>query len=123
MTTKKILLVDDSPTALFMERLMLQREGYDITTAGDGREAVEKATKNPPDIIVMDVMMPRMTGFEACRELRKRPETQMVPIVLVTTRGEGANVEAGFEAGCNDYVTKPVDAPELLAKVRTHLGL
>jgi len=122
LTKKKVLLVDDSPTALFMERLMLQRESYQIVTACDGQDAVEKAGKEQPDIIVMDVMMPRMTGFEACREIKLRPETRHIPVVLVTTRGEGANVQAGFEAGCNDYVTKPVDAQELLTKVRNHLG-
>jgi DNA-binding response OmpR family regulator len=66
--------------------------------------------------------MPRTTGFEACRELKQREDTKSIPVILVTTRGEGENVETGFECGCNDYVTKPVNAQELLAKVRDHIA-
>jgi len=70
----------------------------------------------------MDVVMPRKTGFEACRELKQREDTKAIPVILVTTRGEGENVEAGYESGCNDYVTKPINAQELLTKVRDHIG-
>jgi PleD family two-component response regulator len=122
MTRKKILLVDDSRTSLFMEQMILKKGPYDIVTAGDGQEAVEKATAFQPDLIVMDVIMPRMTGFEACAELRKHKETEQIPVILVTTRGEGDNVEKGYAAGCNDYVTKPVNGAELLAKVRNQLA-
>jgi DNA-binding response OmpR family regulator len=122
MAKKKILLVDDSRTSLFMEQMILKKGPYDILTAGDGHEAVEKAVVAQPDIIVMDVVMPRMTGFEACAELRRREDTRHIPVILVTTRGEGDNVERGFEVGCSDYVTKPVNGMELLAKVRNHLA-
>jgi DNA-binding response OmpR family regulator len=71
-----------------------------------------------PDLVLMDVVMPRMNGFEAVKELRAQASTRDTPVIMVTTRGEGPNVETGFEAGCNDYVTKPVDALELLTKVR-----
>ena len=70
----------------------------------------------------MDVIMPRMTGFEACRELKQREDTKAIPVILVTTRGEEDNVETGFASGCNDYVTKPINAQELLAKVRDHIA-
>jgi len=122
MPNKKILLVDDSKTSLFMESMILKNGHYDLVTAVDGREAVDKALAEKPDLIVMDVVMPHMTGFEACRELRRLEATRDIPIILVTTRGEGENVEAGFESGCNDYVTKPVDGLELLSKVRSQLG-
>jgi len=119
---KKILLVDDSRTSLFMEQMILKKEPYDIITAGDGLEAVEKAEKEHPDLILMDVVMPRMTGFEALRELRGRESTRGIPIIMVTTRGEGPNVETGYQSGCTDYVTKPIDPVLLLGKVRSHLG-
>lgn len=118
---KKILVVDDSATTLMMEKMILRRGPFDLVTASDGVEAVEKATAEHPDLILMDVVMPRMTGFEACRALRGRDETSAIPIILVTTRGEGANVETGFASGCTDYVTKPIDAVELLAKVNDQL--
>ena len=115
---KKILCVDDSKTALFMVTTILKKEPYELITANDGQQAVEVAAAQHPDLILMDVIMPRMTGFEACRELKQREDTKAIPVILVTTRGEEANVEAGFESGCNDYVTKPINAQELLAKVR-----
>jgi CheY-like chemotaxis protein len=119
---KKILLVDDSRTSLFMERMILRQGPYDLLTAEDGAEAVEQALAERPDLILMDVIMPRMTGFEALRALRKSPVTRSTPVILVTTRGEPANVEEGWEAGCSDYLTKPIDPEELLAKVRGCLG-
>ena len=119
---KKILVVDDSRTTLFMEQMILRRGPYDLVTASDGREALDKAVEERPDLILMDVVMPRMTGFEACRAIRERPETSQIPVILVTTRGEAENVETGFASGCSDYVTKPIDAVELLAKVRNFVG-
>jgi len=118
---KKILLVDDSATAIMWERLILQKEPYTLEVARDGVEAVEKAKAAPPDLILMDVVMPRMDGFEAVRTLRAQPKTRDVPIIMVTTRGEAQNVERGFANGCNDYVTKPIDRLELLSKVRSYL--
>jgi len=121
-TVKKILLVDDSRTSLFMEKMILQQGPYKLLTACDGQEGVERALAEHPDLILMDVIMPRMTGFEACRELKQRDDTKTIPVILVTTRGEEDNVETGFASGCNDYVTKPINAQELLAKVRDHIA-
>ena len=122
MTRKKILVVDDSKTALFMESMILRKGHYDLVTADNGVEAVQKAVAELPDLILMDVVMPRMTGFEALRELRSREATKAIPIIMVTTRGEASNVETGFESGCTDYVTKPIDGLELLSKVRDYIG-
>jgi DNA-binding response OmpR family regulator len=122
MPRKKILLVDDSKTSLFMATMILKTGPYNIVVAKDGSEGVAKALSERPDLILMDVVMPKMTGFEALRELRQRDATKDIPVIMVTTRGEGENVEAGFESGCNDYVTKPIDGTALLAKVRDHLG-
>jgi CheY-like chemotaxis protein len=122
MDKKKILVVDDSRTALFMVTTILRKERYELVTACDGEQALEMAASERPDLILMDVIMPRKTGFEACRELKRREDTKAIPVILVTTRGEGENVEAGFQSGCNDYVTKPINALELITKVRDHMG-
>jgi len=120
--SKKILLVDDSKTALMMEKMILRDEPYDLIVAMDGDEAVEKAKAELPDLILMDVVMPRMTGFEACKQLRADEKTQSIPVIMVTTRGEGENVQRGYESGCADYVTKPIDGVELIEKIRNCLG-
>ena len=119
---KKILLVDDSKTILMMERMVLGSGGYQIVTASDGEEGVARALAERPDLILMDVVMPKLSGFEACRRLRQEEVTRDVPIILVTTRGEPSNVEAGYACGCTDYITKPIDSVELLAKLRDQLG-
>lgn len=121
--SKKILVVDDSKTALMMEREILEkRKNYQCVTAADGQEAVEKAQQEHPDLVLMDVVMPRMNGFEACKMMRQQPSTREIPIVLVTTRSEESYMEAGFLSGCNDYITKPVDGAELVALVESYLG-
>src|SRR3984885_1446392 len=121
--SKKILVVDDSKTALMMEREIVERRTtYQCVTASDGQEAVEKAQQERPDLVLMDVVMPRMNGFEACKRMRQQPGTREIPIVLVTTRGEESYMEAGFQSGCNDYITKPVDGAELVALLQSYLG-
>lgn len=122
MAQKKILMVDDSKTVLMMEQMMLRNGGYELVTATDGAEGVEKALRELPDLILLDVVMPKMDGFEACRRLREHPETRATPVIMVTTRGEPVNVEKGYEVGCTDYVTKPINGVELMAKIRTLLG-
>jgi len=122
MSRKKILLVDDSTTILMMEKFILRNGPYELLTASNGEEGVRKATEQVPDLILLDVIMPKMGGFEACRMIRDTEVTKAIPIIMVTTRGEAANVEAGWANGCTDYVTKPINAIELLAKVRNFLG-
>lgn len=121
-TQKKILLVDDSPTVLLMERLLLQSEPYALLSASNGMEAVEAAFAQQPDLILMDVVMPGMDGFEVCRILRSDTATRATPIILVTTKASLEHVERGYESGCNDYVTKPFNGNELRAKIENFLG-
>ena len=121
MRRKKILLVDDSATTLMMEQMVLRGEAYTIVTAKNGREAVAVAAAERPDLILLDVVMPEMNGFEACRRIRQQEATRRVPIIMVTTKGEEQNVETGFESGCSDYITKPINGAELLTKVRSYL--
>ena len=118
---KKILLVDDSRTVLLMHQLLLADRGYELLTARDGQDAVELAVAERPDIIFLDVVMPRMDGFAACQELRAHESTRNTPIIMVTTRGEPQNVQRGFESGCSDYITKPFNVNEFLDKLERYL--
>ena len=119
---RKILLVDDSATTHLWIKLILNKSAYEMVSARDGEEGVEKALAENPDLILMDVVMPRMDGFAACRRLRLHDATRQTPIIMVTTRSEARNVEQGFQAGCSDFITKPIDGLELLSKVRSLLG-
>jgi DNA-binding response OmpR family regulator len=122
MAQRKILLVDDSETILMMEQMILQKESYEILMARDGKEGIKKAVEMKPDLILMDVVMPKMNGFEAVKWLRQREETKSVPIVMVTTEAEIESMEAGYVSGCSDYVVKPIDGLELLTKVKNLLS-
>ena len=119
---KKILLVDDSATTLMMQKMILRAEPYEIVVARNGREALEVAAAENPDVILLDVVMPEMDGLETCRRLRIAEATRSTPVIMVTTRGEQTNIEAAFENGCTDYVTKPIDGIELLHKIRAAAG-
>jgi len=120
---KKVLLVDDSTTTLMMEEMILkQRTSYQCVTAKDGLDAISRAVVESPDLVLMDVVMPRMNGFEACKRMRLEASLRETPIILVTTRGEEEYVEAGFQSGCNDYITKPIDSFELVTLLHSYLG-
>ena len=120
---KKILLVDDSSTTLLVEEMVLREHTqYGLLLARDGEEAVEKAIAEQPNLILTDVVMPRMNGFKACREIRKHEALRKVPIIMVTSRGESYNVQQGFESGCNDYMTKPINGAELVEIVNGYLA-
>jgi len=105
-----------------MERMILAAERFEIVTAANGLEGQQKAKSEQPDLILMDIVMPQVNGIQACKALRDDPTTRHIPIILVTTRGEADSMEQGYESGCNDYVTKPVNSAELLSKVRNLLG-
>ena len=119
---KKLLLVDDSSTTLLMEEMLFRTHTkFQLVVARNGEEAVRKALAEMPSLILMDIVMPKMNGFAACREIRKHPALKRVPIIMVTSRGESWNVEEGFESGCNDYVTKPINGAELIEIVNGYL--
>jgi CheY-like chemotaxis protein len=118
MKPKKILIVDDSKVAAMTQQLILRSlRGCEVITAEDGIKGVETAVMEQPDLILMDVVMPRMNGFEACRLIRAHEATESIPIIMVTTRSESAHVDEGFASGCNDYLLKPIDAAQLLEKI------
>jgi CheY-like chemotaxis protein len=119
----KILIVDDSSTTLLMEEMLLKKyTNFDVVQARNGQEAVQTALAEQPDLILMDVIMPKMDGFAACREMRRQDRLRETPIILVTSRGEPQNVEMGFESGCNDYLTKPIESNDLLQVVKGYLN-
>jgi two-component system alkaline phosphatase synthesis response regulator PhoP len=117
----KILLVDDEPDILEIVGYNLAQEGYQISTAVNGKEAIAKAKKELPQLIIMDVMMPEMDGMEACENIRKIPELQHVIITFLTARSEDYSQVAGFDAGADDYITKPIKPKLLVSKVKALL--
>lgn len=117
----KILLVDDEPDILEIVRYNLSSEGYQVLTAENGAKAVKKAKKEKPQLIIMDVMMPEMDGIEACEQIRKIPELNETIITFLTARGEDYSLVAGFDAGADDYITKPIKPKVLISKVKALL--
>ena len=118
MDKKKILVVDDEERMRKIVSDFLQREGYEIEEAGDGAEAVEKFELDPADLIILDVMMPRMDGWQACREIRKNSK---VPIIMLTARSEEIDELTGFELGADEYIAKPFSPRILVARVNAIL--
>ena len=122
MYRKKILLVDDSATILLMEKFIFRNDPYEVVTAGDGVEAIEKAVEHRPDLILLDLTMPRLDGLETCRQLRAKEQTRTIPVIIIANRYEAAAVQHGWDCGCDGFVMKPINAVELLTKVRSLLG-
>ena len=120
-TSIKILLVDDEPDILEILSYNLSAEGYQISTASNGVEAVKKAKKHLPHLIIMDVMMPEMDGIEACEKIRILPQLKDTIITFLTARGEDYSQVAGFEAGADDYITKPIKPKVLVSKIKSLL--
>jgi CheY-like chemotaxis protein len=118
----KILLVEDNEMNRDMLSRRLQKRGYEVSMAMDGRQGVEMARAGGFDLILMDMSLPEIDGWEATRQLRAVPETRTVPIIGLTAHAMSGDCEKALEAGCNDYDTKPVELPRLLAKIETLLG-
>ena len=116
---KRILVIEDEPQMLLGLRDNLELEGYEVATAGDGDEGLQKAASFNPDLVILDVMLPRKNGFDVCRELRAR--SNATPIVMLTARSAETDKVLGLELGADDYVTKPFSITELLARVRAVL--
>lgn len=116
MPDSTILVVDDDPVIQKLLEVNFSIEGYAVEVAGDGAEAVEKARAVSPDLIVLDVMMPKMNGLEAAKVLKSDPSTASIPIIMLSAKAQDLDQEAGLEAGVNFYMTKPFDPLELLDK-------
>ena len=118
---KTILLVDDSPTEIHILKKILERQGYNIEVARDGQEGVEAAMRILPDLILMDVVMPVLNGFQATRKLRSEGDTSNIPVIMVTTKDQQTDINWGMRQGASEYLVKPVKPAELLLKIRTLL--
>lgn len=118
----QILIVDDSPTEIHVLTTILQKHGHQVMTAPDGAQGVERAKADMPDLILMDVVMPGMNGFQATRQISKDPQTSSIPIIIVTTKDQETDRVWGLRQGAKDYITKPVEEAALMEKVRTALA-
>jgi DNA-binding response OmpR family regulator len=118
-----ILIVDDVPKNLQVLVNMLREKDYKISVAADGRKALDMVTGFTPDLILLDIMMPQMDGFQVCEKLKASDKTKDIPIIFLTARAETGDIVRGFELGAVDYITKPFNKAELLARVNTHLAL
>ena len=123
MSAPRILVVDDEPNIRDLLMTSLKFAGYQVKAVANGASTISAVLEEEPDLILLDVVMPKMGGFEACQRLRELEATRDIPIILVTTRGEEHNVERGYELGCNDYLTKPISSLDLLTKVENALGV
>ena len=121
LSGSKILLVDDNQQNLELIQAYLEALPVEITTARDGLEAIEAINLDPPDLVLLDVMMPRMSGFEVCQKLKTNPETREIVVIMVTALHEVADYERAVESGTDDFLSKPVNKLELLTRVRSLL--
>ncbi len=118
----KIVVADDDVDVRMLVALKLRHSGYDVVDVGDGAAALEACRDERPDLVVLDLMMPVMSGLEACRAIKAEPGLADVPVVLLTARAQNTDVDAGLAVGADDYVTKPFSPKELAARVESLLG-
>lgn len=118
MSQNKILIADDDKNICELLRLYIEKEGYSITIANDGAEALEKFNAEKPDLMILDIMMPKLDGWQVCREVRKKSD---VPIIMLTAKGEVFDRVLGLELGADDYVVKPFDTKEIIARIKAVL--
>ena len=117
-TGEKLLVVDDDPFIARLLEIELAAAGYQVRVANDGQQAIDAVAEDPPDLVITDVMMPHVDGFELTRSLRQDPRTATISVIILTARGLSADKLEGFAIGADDYIVKPFDTPELLARVR-----
>jgi len=121
MSNEKILLVDDEPDIIEFLGYNLTKEGYDVTTSTNGKDAIDLAKKIKPDLIILDVMMPEMDGIETCHEIRATEDLSQTLIIFLSARGEDYSQVAGFDAGADDYISKPIKPRLLISKIKAIL--
>jgi two-component system, OmpR family, alkaline phosphatase synthesis response regulator PhoP len=121
MTEEKILIIEDEEDILALVQYNLLREGYRVSCATSGEDGLQLARTEPPELILLDLMLPGMDGLEVCRALKKGPDTAKIPVIMLTAKGEEADVVAGLELGADDYIPKPFSPRVLIARVRTVL--
>jgi two-component system phosphate regulon response regulator PhoB len=117
----RILITEDEAALVALLRYNLEKEGYEVDEAGDGQECLVKVAENPPDLILLDWMLPHLSGLEVCRQLRRNPESRNIPIIMVTARAEETDRVRGLDVGADDYISKPFSPGELMARIRAVL--
>ena len=122
MAKGKILVVDDEIYIVHILDFSLGMEGYEVVTALDGEQGLEKARTQRPDLIVLDIMMPKLDGYETCKMLKADPETRSIPIILLSAKGRNIDQKIGFEVGADDYITKPFSPRKLVERINGILG-
>ena len=122
MAKGRILVVDDEIYIVHILDFSLGMEGYEVLTALDGEQALEKARAEKPDLIVLDIMMPKLDGYETCKRLKADPETKDVPVILLSAKGRNVDQKVGFEVGADDYITKPFSPRKLVERINAILG-
>ncbi len=118
----KVLVIDDDPVILELLRVNFEIEGFEVVSAGDGREGYERARADRPDLVLSDIMMPRFDGLQLLRQLKRDPSTKSLPVILLSAKAQNAEVQQGLELGADDYVTKPFDPLELIDRVNAVLA-
>jgi two-component system phosphate regulon response regulator PhoB len=121
MLKPTVLVVEDEAALVAMLRYNLEKQGFDVEEAVDGQEAITRITESPPDIVLLDWMLPVMSGIEVCRQIRRRPATRDLPVIMVTARSEDQDAVRGLNTGADDYITKPFNMDALLARMRALL--
>ena len=122
MAKGKILVVDDEIYIVHILDFSLGMEGYEVLTALDGEQALEKARAGHPDLIVLDIMMPKLDGYETCKMLKADPATKDIPVILLSAKGRNVDQKVGFEVGADDYITKPFSPRKLVERINALLG-
>ena len=122
MAKGKILVVDDEIYIVHILDFSLGMEGYEVVTALDGEQAVEKARSEKPDLIVLDIMMPKLDGYETCKILKRDDATRQIPVILLSAKGRNVDQKIGFEVGADDYITKPFSPRKLVERINSILG-
>lgn len=115
--TKNVLIVDDEPNIVLSLKFLITQEGFAVRTAGSGEEALKALTEQLPDLILLDVMMPKPDGYEVCQKIRATPEWKDIPVIMLTAKGRDVEKQKGLAMGADDYITKPFSTKELIAKV------
>lgn len=119
---KTVLIADDEKNILISLEFLMKREGYRVVVANDGQEAIDAIQRENPDLVLLDVMMPKKTGLDVCQEIRANPTFNDMPILMLTAKGRDTDIAKGMAMGANDYVVKPFSTRELAVKVRNMLG-
>ncbi len=122
MAKGRILVVDDEVYIVHILDFSLGMEGYEVVTALDGEQALEKVAQQKPDLIVLDIMMPKLDGYETCKALKSREETKDIPVILLSAKGRNVDQKTGFEVGADDYITKPFSPRKLVERINSILG-